>query len=556
MSCLRKSPRVLALLALGASALLASAPADTRSAVLPKITGVEAPALARTSSTVLLLWDRFSGAGDGAAITYQIFEGGTLIGATRQLSSTPSRLDPGHNYQFLIRVLDQSGRTLAESAPIDAATKPLGRIFDVRDFQARGDGQHEDTAAIQRTIDACTPGGIVLVPPGDYLVNHLELKGNLTLDLMAGATLRLLGREVSQPVQGQVQVAQADGTRTVSYGALIAAVHADNLTITGEGTIDGDGPSWWTHLKEYRPRLLQIVASQNVFVQGISLQDPPKFNTLLSYVDHGVFSGLTFLKRTAKPSLNGDGLDPDSSRHLLIVGCNFGNQDDSISIKSGTVDDSATLRPGPSENIVIRDCHFDGTLAPGSHPLGISFGSGVSGGVRHILVKDCEFLNTASLANLRINRTSRYGLVEDVLFEHCTYSNTVFPDEPWNRAPISLDLFYYDRKDDNPDVTRALTPGTPFYRDIHFRNIVIKNPRGRAIYLSGLAEKPLQNISFTQVTAVAQTGLFARNLDGITLDRVDLTTAGGPALEWGKNVSHRRIAARELSKAPPAAAPN
>jgi exo-poly-alpha-galacturonosidase len=531
--------------ALFALALLSGACADTLSAAPLNLT---VPELARTSSTILLLWDR-APAADVA--DYSILRDEIQITRTRQFSLTVSGLEPGRTYRFAVRAIDATGKTILASAEVKAATKASGPVLDVRAHGALGDGRHEDTAAIQATVNACPPGGTVLVPPGDYLVNHLELRGNLTVNLTTGAMLRFLGREASKPVRGAVEVEGLGGTRRVDYGALITAVHADHLTLTGGGIIDGNGPTWWTHLDAYRPRLLQIVASRNVFVQGLTLQDPPKFNTLLSDVEDAVFSGVTFLKRTAQASANGDGLDPDSSRNLLIVGCNFGNQDDSIAIKAGLVDESAKVRPRASENIIVRDCRFDGGLAPGSHPLGIAIGSGASGGVRHVLVKDCEFINAASLANLRINRSSRYGLVEDVRFERCTYSNTTFPDEPWNRAPISLDLFYYALKSDDPDVPKALSPGTPCFRDIEFRNIVIKNPRGRAVYISGLAEKPLRNISFIDVTAKAKFGFFARNVDGITLTRVAVAAESGPAFDWGANIKNRLV-----TPAPPTGTPS
>jgi polygalacturonase len=507
-----------------------------RAAAIPGAkANLTAPTLTRTASTVVLLWDRFSDKDN----EYQILRDDTVIGRTKTLSFTVTQLEAGERGRFRVRAVNARGQPVSESEQIETQSLPLGPVLNVRDLGARGDGQTQDTAAIQASIQACPPGGTVVIPPGEYVVSQIRLKSDLTLDIKRGATLRFLGRGESEYPTESLEVSGPDGDVPLRCGALIMGVRTNNVTITGGGTILGNGATWWPHPTSYRPKAIQIVAARNVFIQGITVEDPPFWNTHLVYIDDLAVSNVTFLKRSTVKGSNGDGLDPDSCRNVLIVGCAFGNQDDSIAIKSGSAAKGTRKRQRSCENIVVRDCRFDGRLAPGSHPLGFAIGSGSSGGVRNVRVHDCEFVDVASLANLKSNHENYYGVYEDIRIENCTYTNTLFPDEPWNRAPISLDLFYYDRSG-GPDAKRELTPATPIFRNIHFRNITIDNVLGRAIFITGFSERPIENVSFTDVTAKTKNGFYAANIDQLSLTRVTITAAEGDSFQWGKNVTNRR----------------
>ncbi|MDP3072881.1 MAG: glycosyl hydrolase family 28 protein [Opitutaceae bacterium] len=524
--------RLPALLCVGAfiwasEATLGAAPAANRS--LPAPVGLETPPLARTATTAVLTWDRPAG-GEGIA-SYQVFCDGELAGETMRLSFTARNLTPGRMHRLTVRSRGLDGRSSPPSDPIGVQTKPAGKVFNVREHGARGDGVTKDTAAIQHAIAACTPGGTVLIPPGVYLVDHLDLKSDMSFELATGATLQFLGRGEGSYPETRVMLPGPDGELCHPNFALISAVRADRLTITGNGVVRANGESWWPHRDAPRPRVLKFIACSDVFVQDITLDDSPAWNTHVVYVDRAVFSQVKFRKVSTARGANGDGLNPDSSRDILIVGCTFANQDDSIAIKSGRVSEQQPRRQRSCENITIRDCLVDGTLTPGAHPLGFAVGSETCGGVRHVLVRDCVFRNAASVMNLKANRERPGAVVEDIRVENCVYINSVFGDEPWNRAPLTFDLFYY-RLTSLPDSVAPLTPATPVFRDIHFKNITIENPKGRFAYLCGLAEQPARNITFENVTGSAKTGFHGQNLDGVELSGVAITAQEGPALEW------------------------
>jgi len=520
----------------------------TQPVSLPPL-NLSAPPLARTATTALLLWDRPA---QGEGITsYQIYRDGELAGKTTSLSFTARNLAPGNTYRFTVRSRRASDAVSADSDTVVVETKPAGPILNVRELGARGDGVTKDTAAIQKTIVDCPPGGTVLVPPGVYLVDHLELKGDLTLELATGATFQFLGQGKGNYPKSTELLPGPDGVVPITLGALITARRASNLTITGNGRVCANGETWWPNHPEYRPRTLLFIQCTNVLLQDITIEDPPTWNTHMLYLDNAVFSGIKFFRVSPVPSHNADGLDLDSTKNALVVGCVFANQDDSIAIKSGAVTDQQPYRQRSSENITIRDCIFDGTLAPSARPLGFAIGSENCGGVRHVLLKDCVFRNVASLAYLKSNRSRLGAVVEDIRVENCVFTNAVVVGQATNRAPISIDMFYYDPAG-RPDTAAPLTPMTPVFRDIHFKNIIIEEAVRRGIVLVGLAEQPVKNLTFTNVTVSAKNGLHGQNLDGIKLHNVTVQAQEGPAFAWinvqNRTVSHATTAA---NKTPP-----
>src|SRR5690242_12930786 len=112
-----------------------------------------------------------------------------------------------------------------------AGAADLPRSFlDVTAYGAKGDGRTNDAAAIQKAIDACARagGGTVYFAAGNYLSGTIVLKSHVTLRLSPAATL-----------WGSRQIADYNPLH------LIYAEDAENITIEGEGTINGNGDAYW-----------------------------------------------------------------------------------------------------------------------------------------------------------------------------------------------------------------------------------------------------------------------------------------------------------------------
>ena len=131
----------------------------------------------------------------------------------------------------------------AKTAESTATTNDLGaRVYNIRDYGAKGDGAALDTAALQMAIDACTRdgGGTVLVPAGTFQIGTVELKSNVTLHIAAAG--KLLGSSDGRQYHA-VDAIPLFGDTTLDDGnwALLFAVNAKKVTIEGPGAIDGQG---------------------------------------------------------------------------------------------------------------------------------------------------------------------------------------------------------------------------------------------------------------------------------------------------------------------------
>lgn len=269
--------------------------------------------------------------------------------------------------------------------------------FNVARFGARGDAHTLDTAAIQRTIDAAArAGGTVVFQPGTYLTGSIFVKSGVTLKIGRGVTLLGSQHIADYPVL-PTRIA---GIEMDWPAALVNIVGQHHASITGEGTIDGDGKvfwdSYWALRKEYepkglrwasdydarRPRLVQVFDSTNVTIGGTGKQ-PLLLRRAGFWTVHVCYStGVTIDGVTIRNNEDGhgpstDGIDIDSSRRVLVQHADIDVNDDALVLKAGR--DADGLRVGrPTEDVVIRDSLVRAGAA------GITFGSETSGGFRNV----------------------------------------------------------------------------------------------------------------------------------------------------------------------------
>ncbi len=192
-----------------------------------------------------------------------------------------------------------------------------------------------DTSALQAAIDACSArgGGTVLVPAGRYLTGTLFFHSNITLHLVAGAVL--LGSQ--NPADFPVTPNRWEGAEQLTHARLLAGNDLKNIAITGRGTIDGQGESWWRAFDEKtlthpRPRLIGFADCTNVLIEGLTLTNSPAWTVNPVRCENVNIRGLTIINPPDSP--NTDGINPDSCRLVRISDCYVSVGDDCITHQS------------------------------------------------------------------------------------------------------------------------------------------------------------------------------------------------------------------------------
>jgi polygalacturonase len=421
------------------------------------------------------------------------------------------------------------GLALSAVPAVVAAAAP--GVFNVRDFGAVGDGTTLETAAMARAVAAASAvgGGNVLVPPGRYLTGTIELKSHVTLEVAGGAVI--LGSE--NPADYPATKSVWGDDRDV-MAPLIYAADAENVTVTGRGTIDGQGAIWWRRVRlndpkkfppgpqtdaeraeaaklaHGRPQLMSFVRCKDVVLEHVNLVNSASWHVHPLLCDNVRIDGVT-VTAPATMAHNTDGINPESCRNVQIINCRISTGDDCVTLKSGR-DERGRKMGRPDENITIANCVM------GRGHGGVTIGSEMSGGVRNVVVTNCVFEKTDIGLRIKSQR-GRGGVVEGL-----SVSNIVMVDVP---SPFTITTFYAGA--DRPDAVYPVDEGTPRFRDFHFSHITARGAK-TAGSITGLREQPVENITFTDVQIESQAGFTVTNARDIVFHDVRIDTARGPAL--------------------------
>ena len=397
--------------------------------------------------------------------------------------------------------------------------RPAGeRRVVISEHGAVGDGKTLNTKAIQAVIDQCAEsgGGTVVVPPGVFVTGSIFLKQGVNLCVEKDGVLKGSQNTNDYPwINTRIA-----GLEMKWPAALVNADGVTNLQLSGAGTLDGSGESWWReywaaraaepndidpHFKIGRPRLVHIIRSKNIVVRDLLMKDSAFWNLQLTYCDGIEVNHLTVRAPTGAAS--SDGVDIDSSCNVLITGCDIVCDDDAICLKSGRDADGLRVNR-PTENVEIRDCHV-------GHAGGlVVFGSETSGGIRHVRVHDCRADGGCGEVVRFKTRMGRGGVVEDVVYEN------IQADDVRQVFGFNMDAFGTTWL---PEQFRTMPPpslGTPVFRDITVRNLKAKNCSA-AGHIVGLAESPIQNLKLENIEIDnAEKGFTLRNIRGLVCDHV------------------------------------
>ena len=261
----------------------------------------------------------------------------------------------------------------------------LGKLYKITYYGVMNDSTLLQTEQIQAVIDRAhaNGGGVIFVPQGVYLSGALFFKQNTHLYLEKDAVLKGSDDISNYPVLST----RIEGQSIDYFSAFINADGLDGFTISGEGTINGNGLRYWksfwlrrrvnpkcTNLDEMRPRLVFISNSKNVHLTGVSLINSPFWTTHLYKCENVRLSNLTiFAPREPVKAPSSDAVDIDVCKNVHIARCSISVNDDAIALKGGKgpladKDDNN----GGNSNVIIEDCNFGfchGVLTCGSESI-------------------------------------------------------------------------------------------------------------------------------------------------------------------------------------------
>ncbi|MDO9255623.1 MAG: glycoside hydrolase family 28 protein [Bacteroidales bacterium] len=457
--------------------------------------------------------------------------------------------------------------------------------YSITDFGGIGDGVFLNTEAFSKAIDALSQkgGGTLTVPAGIWLTGPITLKSNINLHLEEGALVIFSKNYDDYPLIETY----FEGIITKRCISPINGRGLENIAITGKGIIDGSGEVWrpvkkskmtseqwkqlvasggvlnkskdtwyptlkslegslrtttfnvpeginteeeWNSVKDFlRPVMIGLVECKKVLLEGVVFQNSPAWNLHPLMCQDLTIDGVTV--RNPWYSQNGDGIDLESCKNVIIANSTFDVGDDAICIKSGK-DEQGRKRGLPTENVIINNC----TVYHGHG--GFVIGSEMSGGARNIKVSNCTFIGTDVGLRFKSNR-GRGGIVENIYVESIKMIN--IPTEA-----ILFDIFYNGKSatellEEGETIpvngTYSVSVETPVFRKISFNNITCNGAR-RAIFFNGLPEMNIQDIIIKNVTISSQLGADIRESDQIILENVRILNTEGPAitLKNSKNI--------------------
>jgi polygalacturonase len=418
-------------------------------------------------------------------------------------------------------------------------TLEVASSFNVRGYGAVGDGHTLDSPAIQSAIDACAAGGggTVYLPAGQYLSGSLFLRNNISLYLDSGAVI--LGSENLDDYP--IMDSRWEGRHQDTHAPLIGGQSLDNISVRGRGTLNGRGAVWWKAkldgtLAHPRPRLISFSDCTNVLIEGLTAINSPSWTINPVHCQNVNVRGVTIINPADSP--NTDGINPDSCRLVRISDCYISVGDDCITIKSGTEHERPD-RFAPCRDITITNS----TLERGHG--GVVIGSETSGGVKNVVISNCVFINTDRGIRIKTRR-GRGGTIEDIRVSNLIMDGVL--------CPFTMNLYYHIGQIGNLNVSdknpHPVSDGTPRLRRIHFSHITAREVKHAAGFLYGLAEMPLEDISFRDVSisiseeadsgypdmaddipSMSQAGFFIRNARRLHLEHVEVVGQRGPAFD-------------------------
>jgi Endopolygalacturonase len=449
-------------------------------------------------------------------------------------------------------------KNLPFEMPVLERPKFPENVIRITEYGGIPDGKTLNTAAFEKAIRdlADKGGGTLIVPSGIWFTGPITFRSNINLHLEKGALILFSPDFDLYPLVKTIYEGRS-GWRCQSP---ISGRNLENIAITGKGAINGSGEAWrplkrikvtdtywnkvvqsggvlkdpglwfptpqalkgdtinpkpsteeeWMAIKDFlRPVMISFIECKNVLLEGVLFENSPAWNIHPLLCENVIIDNIDV--RNPSYSQNGDGLDIESCKNVIITDCSFDVGDDAICIKSGK-DEEGRRRGRPTENVIIENCRvFKG------HG-GFVVGSEMSGGVKNISVSDCQFMGTDIGLRFKSAR-GRGGVVENIYINNINMFDIL-------QEPISFNLYYFTEASDSvPPVDET----TPVLKDIYINGIIARNAN-KAMLFYGLPEMNISNINIENVIITAQSGAELSETENIHFRKVEVYPEKGPAL--------------------------
>ena len=370
------------------------------------------------------------------------------------------------------------------------------QVYNVCQYGAVGNGKADDAIAIQKAIDLCSVegGGQVLLPANHtFLAGPIQLKSNVNLHIEANATL------LANPDESIYHLS-AFGANEGEGMMWLYANDAENISITGVGTISGNGVAFMGaeledsyELKpvttfDPRPHVLTLTGVRNLIVRDVTIRDGAYWTLHLVGCDGAVIDGINLLNNLK--IRNGDGIDVDHSRNVRIANCHITSGDDCICLKNRR----ETEKYGSCHDIVVTNCVMT------SRSCAIKIGSENMDSIYNVLFDNC--IIKASNRGLGIQNRDE-GTVTDVVFSNILLDCRLWSDVWWGKAEPIYVTSYPRANGNHKDANWRFPKGQVEGRcgqveRIFFHNIIANSENG--CFIGGDTNDKVRDIHLSNVT--------------------------------------------------------
>ena len=309
------------------------------------------------------------------------------------------------------------------------ASSAAQTVYNVTDFGAKGDGKTDDAAAVQRAIDLCSQegGGRVLLPRNHtFLTGPVELKSHVEVCLEATAVWKANPDE-------RIYHLSAFGENRGEGMLWLWAKDAENISITGKGTIHGNGIAFMGaelsdsyELKpladqafDPRPHVLTLTNVRNLTIRDVTIKEGAYWTVHLIGCNEAVIDGINLLNNLK--IRNGDGIDLDHSKNVRIANCHITSGDDCICLKNRREFEQY----GSCHDITVTNCVMS------SRSCAIKIGSENMDSIYNVVFDNCVI--TGSNRGLGIQNRDE-GTVTDVVFSNIQLDCRLWSDVWWGKA--------------------------------------------------------------------------------------------------------------------------